>query len=539
MCLTIKGKAPPALPDKPAPSSPAPSSSAPSSPAPSLSKTDSPSPLATGRALILLQLLSRALTFILNQGLVRHAPPAVFGTAAIQFDLVAATILFLSREGVRNAVLRSSTSIISIWAFRLGFGVALATVTLYLSTAPLSTTAQPYFHLSLALYVVGALFELLVEPLYIRATRGDLKVRVAAEGGQAVVRTALSFALLVALSYFGDNEGRGALLGLAVGYWAGSAWLAARYLWAYGRAAALPDLLFAKKGEGADLETRRLAIAGTRQSVVKHLLTEADRIAVGYISPLGDQGGYAIAMNYGSLIARIIFQPLEETLRLHWSRSLTAPATLPLLTFAVRASLHLMLLFPIFLPPLLPAVLPLLLPRKYTAETNAAGTLQTYLTVYLPLLSLNGILESFHAASATPAQMSEQAWVMGGSSAAFVLALWRLSGMVWFTREQALIYASCAAMLVRIGYAGFHAWRFARTRTAVLPVLPRPAVLVGVGAAGVVTWAAAAQLGEGLRNNLALLGVGAIAGLSVLATIFAVERADVRQLAILLKAKGE
>lgn len=36
-----------------------------------------------------------------------------------------------------------------------------------------------------------------------------------------------------------------------------------------------------------------------RQSVVKHVLTEADRIAVGIICPLEDQGGYAIAMNYG------------------------------------------------------------------------------------------------------------------------------------------------------------------------------------------------------------------------------------------------
>ena len=43
----------------------------------------------------------------------------------------------------------------------------------------------------------------------------------------------------------------------------------------------------------------RLAVVNTRQSFIKHLLTEADRIAVGRISPLKEQGGYAIAMNYG------------------------------------------------------------------------------------------------------------------------------------------------------------------------------------------------------------------------------------------------
>ena len=45
---------------------------------------------------------------------------------------------------------------------------------------------------------------------------------------------------------------------------------------------------------------KALAIANTRQSLIKHLLTEADRIAVGRISPLQDQGGYAFAMNYGA-----------------------------------------------------------------------------------------------------------------------------------------------------------------------------------------------------------------------------------------------
>lgn len=41
-------------------------------------------------------------------------------------------------------------------------------------------------------------------------------------------------------------------------------------------------------------------MANTRQSVIKHVLTEGDRIVVGRISPLGDQGGYAIAINYGT-----------------------------------------------------------------------------------------------------------------------------------------------------------------------------------------------------------------------------------------------
>ena len=38
----------------------------------------------------------------------------------------------------------------------------------------------------------------------------------------------------------------------------------------------------------------------TGQSVVKHFLTEGDKFLVSRLSPLADQGGYAVASNYGT-----------------------------------------------------------------------------------------------------------------------------------------------------------------------------------------------------------------------------------------------
>ena len=37
----------------------------------------------------------------------------------------------------------------------------------------------------------------------------------------------------------------------------------------------------------------------TGQSVVKHFLKEGDKFLVSRLSPLADQGGYAVASNYG------------------------------------------------------------------------------------------------------------------------------------------------------------------------------------------------------------------------------------------------
>jgi oligosaccharide translocation protein RFT1 len=206
----------------------------------------------------------------------------------------------------------------------------------------------------------------------------------------------------------------------------------------------------------------------------------------------------------GSLIARIIFQPVEETLQLHFSRQLrTHPSsTRHLLTYVLHLSSHLLLLLPAFLPPILPVLLPLLLPARYR-HTTAPSTLETYLTYYIPLMSLNGILEAFHASSATPAEIGKQARWMMASSVGFAGALWTLSSSRpgGITTEQCLVLASCVSMAVRIVYAGGHARRYFASRSdqgtsiKVAEVLPHPATLaITAVAAAVLRRAAGVQI---------------------------------------------
>lgn len=46
----------------------------------------------------------------------------------------------------------------------------------------------------------------------------------------------------------------------------------------------------------------RLSMSMSWQSIVKHFLTEGDKFFLSWFSPLQDQGGYAIAVNYGLFI---------------------------------------------------------------------------------------------------------------------------------------------------------------------------------------------------------------------------------------------
>jgi oligosaccharide translocation protein RFT1 len=153
-------------------------------------------------SLVFLQLSSRAFTFLLNQALIRLATPQTFGTATIQFELLLSTTLFLSREGVRTALLRQRKTAsphlvrnISLLPAYLGVPIAVSLAVLYAVTSAPAVRAQSHFHLSVAIYALAAAIELAAEPLYIRA-QNELRVdvRVRAEGVAVFLKTLVTFA---------------------------------------------------------------------------------------------------------------------------------------------------------------------------------------------------------------------------------------------------------------------------------------------------------------------------------------------------------
>ena len=168
--------------------------------------TASPNLLAASiSSLVFLQVSSRAFTFILNQALVRLATPQTFGTATVQFELLLSTTLFLSREGVRTALLRqqktsSSSSSpnlvhnISLLPAYVGVPIAVALAVLYSATSAPAVRTQSHFHLSVSVYALAAAIELAAEPLYIRA-QNELRmdVRVRAEGAAVFLKTLVTF----------------------------------------------------------------------------------------------------------------------------------------------------------------------------------------------------------------------------------------------------------------------------------------------------------------------------------------------------------
>lgn len=278
----------------------------------------------TASLLVLLQLGSRLVTFTLNQALLSYTTPAAFGTAAVQLEPLLNTVLFLCREGIRGAIARQSKDTISssevkklsLLPLALGLPLALAGFSLYARNTSVAVYQQDFFVPSVFLYALSAITELASEPHFNRAQLDlDVKLRVSIEG-TAVIARAITTLLFV---LYGRE--RYALLAFGAGQLAYALTLCIRYSWHYRGTVAVHEsstkqLVSLYQTERLSLtiltcrntsskDVTKLAYALTKQSFIKQVLTEGDKIIVSRISPIEDQGGYGLALNYGTLTDNI------------------------------------------------------------------------------------------------------------------------------------------------------------------------------------------------------------------------------------------
>lgn len=184
------------------------------------------------------QLMSRLLTFSLNQALITLiSSPQALGTASIQFEPILNSILFLSREYLRNVLSRrsldfiqsiqqqptSSTSIIrhqqiiNSCYLPIPIGLFLSTLLFgfYSYTLPLSTYSQHHFQPALIIYYLSSLIELISEPAYLyHLLTTQTSPRIKIEATAVFLKTLFTFGFVC----LGARSGKDwALLGFSLG----------------------------------------------------------------------------------------------------------------------------------------------------------------------------------------------------------------------------------------------------------------------------------------------------------------------------------
>jgi oligosaccharide translocation protein RFT1 len=197
--------------------------------------------------LIILQVGSRALTFTVNQLLLRYLSPELLGIST-QLEVYYISVLFFAREALRVAVQRQTDSnedtqrskqnpvekwtkkylaarktqelvnlayvsvcLGIVFAVGLGWGYLRS-----LSSAPY-ILVTPYFKQALQLYGIAAFWELLVEPCFLVVQqKSKYRIRAAAESCATIVRCIVTCACAVLASRRGIDVG---VLPFAFGQW--------------------------------------------------------------------------------------------------------------------------------------------------------------------------------------------------------------------------------------------------------------------------------------------------------------------------------
>lgn len=436
--------------------------------------------------LILLQIASRAFTFIVNQVLLRFLSPELLGLSS-QLELYSITVLYFARESIRVAVQRNpeqSQVVVNLAYISIlsGIPLAYALAKLYLRA---ELPPVPYFTESLGIYGFSCIIELLSEPAFVVVQQKSLyKIRASTEALATLTRCLATCGAAIWAFRSGLDIG---VLPFALGQLAYSSVILKAYLlqmWSVtnqGNFSLLPKPLLAEydflilprrsiANPGASKNDRyflgyfsqtlsKLSISLLVQNNFKFILTQGDGILIAALTSLRDQGAYALASNYGGLVARMLFQPIEESSRNMFAKTCAAdPSTGKASKDGLRESKSLLqnvlklyniisLLALCIGPTVAPLLLGIVAGPKWT-DTGAGEVLSTY-CFYIPFLAINGLSEAFVAAVATNSELHTQSILMGVFFAGFASASY-LFLHVWQMGALGLVYANCVNMLFRI-----------------------------------------------------------------------------------------
>ncbi len=482
--------------------------------------------------LIIIQVASRALTFAGNQFVLRYLSPQLLGMA-VQLELYSVSVLYLSRESLRVALQRQpsrhdvsapvdtkATSsaqgrqtqvIVNLSYLTIGIGIPLTLALGWIyyqgQRSNIQVQQTPYFGLSLQIYTLATLIELLSEPCFVVIQERLLyKSRARSETFASICKCAAT--CLTAL-LANRRQRRPSVLPFAIGQIIYSLVLAGGYLATVlplARQDALSPLPATIERSTQYIASRfyrpLVSLAGTlyAQCVFKQILTQGDALILGFLASLEDQGAFALASNYGGLIARLLFQPIEESSRntfgillLRFDKDGEVEAhSLTAATKQLSDTLHLYSIIAVLSSCFLYTILPLLVkilvgPAWFTPDI--ACILSTY-CYYIPFMAYNGILDAFVTSVATPAELQQQSLWMGAFTAGYVGASYILL-TVLDLGAKGLVFGNIFNMLLRILWSSWFVTRYIKRHNGTLNVvkdlLPNPGVLVvGSVAAGIM-----------------------------------------------------
>uniref|UniRef100_A0A6I8PGT0 Protein RFT1 homolog n=1 Tax=Ornithorhynchus anatinus TaxID=9258 RepID=A0A6I8PGT0_ORNAN len=406
----------------------------------------------------------------------------------IWLTLLYSTIIFLAREAFRRACLSGSTQrnwtkTINLLWLTVPLGVFwflfLSWVWLQLLEVP-DPSVVPHYGIGVLMFGLSAVIELLGEAFCVLAqAHMFVRLKVIAESLSVIFKCVLTAILVVWLPAWGIYIFSFAQLLYT------TVWVLC-YVIYFMKLLSSPEStekslpvsrmtdMFPKIMENetfVNWKEAKLTWSFFKQSFLKQILTEGERYVMTFLNVLnfGDQGVYDIVNNLGSLVARLIFLPIEESFYIFFAKVLERGKPVKLQKqedIAVAATVLESLLKLALLIGLLITVfgyaysqLALDIYGGPMLSSGSGPTLLRCYCLYVLLLAVNGVTECFTFASMSKEDVDRYNFVMLALSFTFLCFSYFLThwqGSVGF------IFANCFNMGIRITHSIHYIYSYYR-----------------------------------------------------------------------------
>ncbi|XP_043934111.1 protein RFT1 homolog [Protopterus annectens] len=502
---------------------------------------------------VLIQVVFRVQTFVLNAFTLRYISKEVIGVVNVRLTLLYTTVVFLAREAFRRACLSGSnernwTQVINLLWITVPLGVVcsllLSWIWLQLLEVP-DPRRIPHYEIGVMAFGLSAVVELLAEPFWVVAQAHlFIKLKVIAESVSATVRSILTVVSVVLFPQWGlyifafvQLVYTGVLVLCYVIYF--TKFLKSpesqKKSFPFSR---LTDFLpkFPKNQPALDWKLSLLTWSFFKQSFLKQVLTEGERYVMTFLNVLnfGDQGVYDVVNNLGSLVARFLFLPIEESFYIFFVKVLERgksakqqPQEDVNMAAAVLESLIKLALLMGLTITIFGYAFSQLALDIYGGSVLSSGSGPSLLRcycVYVLLLAINGVTECFTFAVMSKEEVDRYNFVMLALSLTFLSLSYFLISVLG---SVGFILANCLNMGLRISHSIYYIYRYFRDsihRPLEGLRLSPSLILVYIFSAVVTTFSEVVFCcDKGWLYRLIHIFIGALCFLAVFTTIFFTE----------------
>lgn len=337
---------------------------------------------------ILFQIFTRLLTFAMNNLITRYTSASQLGLISVKLDLLGNTILALARDGVRLAVLRvkgRGGAWVSV-PLTVIIGAVCTGIALKYTTEPALMPFFSQYRQAVLLYYLAAVLESLTESSAVDLImKQEMKKKVSIESMALIFRIAT---VLGGILTEGNTLG---IDGLMKAFSRGQVVYAVSlnlFHFFFNETTILSSSLPSKK-------FLSLTWSLTRQTFFKYFLSQGDMFIIGYFSAnLSDQGVYTVVSNYGSLVLRMLMQPIEEASLQYFSREKDKKKMVGYFNLMLKTMIYLGLIFICYASFFTDPIILILLGRKWMSDDRTASNALSVYCYLVAAAGVSGFIES-------------------------------------------------------------------------------------------------------------------------------------------------